>query len=101
MGVERADLSEGELRLGEIAFACLKAREAGQPLDRQDVLARHPEFAAELAEFLARLEDVDRVAAPLREAVRPTATLPRARDAPLGPGQPSLPPRETPSFGDY
>jgi serine/threonine-protein kinase len=101
MAARAADLSERELRLGEIAFACLKAQEEGRRLDRQVLLARHPEFAAELTEFLAGLEEVDRVAAPLREAVRPPETVARCDETTVGPGQFSLPPGEGRLVGDY
>jgi serine/threonine-protein kinase len=101
MAVEPCSLSERELRLGEIAVAYLKELEEGRAPDRHQLLARYPEFAAELAEFLAGQEEVDRVAGPLREAVRPTvAQAGLQEDTPrTGPGP--WPPAEGRSFGDY
>jgi tetratricopeptide (TPR) repeat protein/tRNA A-37 threonylcarbamoyl transferase component Bud32 len=62
------DLSERDERLGAIVFACLEAIERGRPLDHREVLARHPEFADELAEFFAERAELLELAAPLREA---------------------------------
>jgi RNA polymerase sigma-70 factor (subfamily 1) len=63
-------LPERERRLGEVICACLEAVESGRPLDRGELLARHPEFAAELAEFLEDQRHVQRCAAPLRAVVQ-------------------------------
>jgi WD40 repeat protein len=68
-------LTERDQRLGEIVFSCLEAIEQGQPLDHREVLARHPEFAAELTEFFAERADLQRLAAPLREVAQ-AAQLP-------------------------
>src|SRR5882724_11742725 len=67
MVAEASELPEREERLGEVVFACLKAIDGGQLVDRQEVLARHPEFAADLEEFFADQDRVNRLAAPLRE----------------------------------
>ncbi len=101
MEVESGGLSERELRLGEIAAAHLKERDAGRTPDRQQLLARYPELAAELTEFLAGLEEVDRVAVPLREAVRATAAGWGADEATPRPDQSPLSSAELRSFGDY
>jgi hypothetical protein len=61
------DISERDERLGAVVFACLQAIDQGRPQDQGEVLARHPEFADELAEFFAERADFDRLAAPLRE----------------------------------
>src|SRR5438445_653117 len=42
--------SEREQRLGEVLAALLEAQERGERPDRDEWLARHPEFAAELTE---------------------------------------------------
>src|SRR5579884_3858574 len=86
---EPRDLSGREQRLQEALVACLEAVEAGQAPDRADLLARYPECAAELDEFLAGREQVDRVAAPYREV----AAAGRAGDTPL--------PAGLRAFGDY
>src|SRR5262249_15481667 len=59
-----------EQRLQEVLVACVKAAEQGQRLDRQALLARYPEFAAELTEFLADRDRIELLAEPLR-AVTP------------------------------
>src|SRR4051812_13393630 len=64
------DFPEREERLGEIVFAWLQAAENGQVLDKQEVLARHPEFASELQEFFADQKQVKRLVAPLREVAQ-------------------------------
>jgi serine/threonine-protein kinase len=64
------DLAEREERLGEICSDWLECAERGEAPDREEWLARHPEFAPELEEFLADAERVRVLAAPLREAAR-------------------------------
>jgi tetratricopeptide (TPR) repeat protein len=78
MAVEHSDGSEREVRLGAIVFAYLQAVEQGQAVDQEELLARHPEFAAELADFLANQAEVDRRAAPLRAAVQGMLAQPPA-----------------------
>src|SRR5262249_37669624 len=68
MTAERSEMSERERRLGEIAFAYLAARDKGQAPNEHDLLSRHPDFAEELAEFVANQANVERLAAPLRPA---------------------------------
>src|SRR5262245_61516920 len=72
MAAEPDTLSDREQRLGEIVFAAVRAQEEGRPVDRGELLARHPEFAAELAEFFAGRDELDRLAAPLRAAAGPS-----------------------------
>src|SRR5262245_65875430 len=62
------EISEREERLGAVVFACLQSIEQGRRLDHREVLARHPEFADELAEFFAGRAELHHLAAPLREA---------------------------------
>src|SRR5262245_31850089 len=61
------DISEREERLGAVVFACLQAIEQGRRLDHREVLARHPEFADELAEFFAGRAELHHLAGPLRQ----------------------------------
>ena len=56
-----------EQRLQAVLVACLEASERRQPLDRARLLGQHPEFAAELVEFLDNQVQFDRLAAPLRQ----------------------------------
>jgi WD40 repeat protein/tRNA A-37 threonylcarbamoyl transferase component Bud32 len=99
---EATTLTERDERFGEVVFAYLRAREAGNRIDRQVWLARFPEFAPELTDFFADQEEVDRLGAPLREIARaaerpstdgPGATVPR--------GTPALPGPLPLTFADY
>jgi serine/threonine protein kinase len=96
---DHQDLSEREQRLGEIVFACLQVLESGQPLNQQEVLAQHPEFAADLEEFFAGRKEVHQLATPLREVVKMAAG-----ENSTAAGSDSQDLRATPearSFGDY
>src|SRR4051812_28716572 len=73
MGTMADDLPDRDRRLGEIVFACIQSLERGAPLDLAVVQACHPEFAAELAEFFADQAQLQRMAAPLREAAHAVA----------------------------
>jgi hypothetical protein len=59
--------------------------------DRQELLARHPDLASELEEFLADQEQLSRLAEPLRPAEAPAAYIDSA------PTVPPAPPGEEPS----
>jgi serine/threonine protein kinase len=67
MLAESSDVSDREQRLSAIVLSCLEALDGGKPLDRLELLGRHPEFATELAKFLDDHVQVDRRAAPLRD----------------------------------
>jgi serine/threonine protein kinase len=85
--VRTSNSREREERLTAVLLAYLEAVEAGEAPDRRRWLARHAEFAAELKEFFANRDEVERVAVPLREAVRAALPVPRAaagESAPLG-----------------
>ena len=70
MTTEAIDRLEREQRLSAVLVACLEAMDNGQPVDRQELLARHPELASELLRFLDDHGQVDRFAAPLRAVAR-------------------------------
>src|SRR5438876_256579 len=100
MSAADKELSERERRLGELIFTCLNAAEDGQPINAQELMVRHPEFAAELAEFFADREQLDRLAAPLREVVQAAATAGALHDRTVGDRE-GAPPLAGRSFGDY
>jgi len=93
--------SAHEKRLQEVLVAFIEAAEAGHPVDRAALFARHPEFAAELNEFFAGRSNLERLAEPLR-AHTPAAVA----DAPttgLAEGAAAVPALGTRIhyFGDY
>jgi eukaryotic-like serine/threonine-protein kinase len=61
---------EQEQRVNEVMAAYVQAAEAGHAPDRHELLARHPELAAELEAFLVDYDRVNRLAGPLREVAR-------------------------------
>jgi tetratricopeptide (TPR) repeat protein/tRNA A-37 threonylcarbamoyl transferase component Bud32 len=96
------DSPSREERLGAVLVACLEALDQGRPLDRHDLLARYPEFAPELIEFLEDQEDVNRLAGPLREALGAGSTeAERAAATVTGTPPGPLPQAAPGSFGDY
>jgi serine/threonine protein kinase/Flp pilus assembly protein TadD len=62
--------------LSAVLVACLEARDRGEPLDREALLARYPHFAAELSKFLDDQEGLERQVAPLRAAGQGPAAAP-------------------------
>jgi serine/threonine protein kinase len=63
---------ERERRLHQVVVTCLEAIETGEALSSGHLVLRYPEFAQELAEFFSGREQVERLATPLRQVVRPT-----------------------------
>src|SRR5437588_3146417 len=78
-----------EEQLNEILLSFLDALESGQGPDRNQFLAAHPEFAADLAEFLACRDQLERLTAPLRDNNRssPSPGIPAGFRASLPPPQ--------------
>jgi serine/threonine protein kinase len=62
------DSSDRDQRLEEVLLAYLEAAQAGWAPDRRQVLAAYPDLRADLEEFFAANDAVERRAAPLRAA---------------------------------
>jgi WD40 repeat protein len=94
---------EREQRLNAVLADYIDARRRGDAPGRDELLARHPEFAAELASFLDDQAALDRIAPP---AAPPdpaeTVTLTPAAEDPTHPlGAPPAPGTTVRYFGDY
>ncbi|HEV3344701.1 MAG TPA: serine/threonine protein kinase [Pirellulales bacterium] len=92
-------------RLAVVLAEYLAAADSGDPPDRQAWINRYPDLAADLTDFFAAHDEVDRVAAPLREALSTTLFAADGSASTLGfaPGtgrQPAVH-LSLKSFGDY
>jgi hypothetical protein len=92
--------ADPEQELSEVLVACLEA-EMSSPLDRQVLLARYPDFALELERFFTQWDGFDRLAAPLREAVRAAATPACGLDLTLDEAADDLPAQLPRSLAGY
>jgi serine/threonine protein kinase len=68
MGTTPQDDAAQENPLHRVILEYVEAVQAGQAPDRRQFLARYPEFAAELGEFFSLRDQIDRLAAPVRDA---------------------------------
>jgi hypothetical protein len=64
-----------EQKLESILHAYLQAADAGQKLDREDLLRQHPELAADLNDFFADQEKMDRFAKSMHKGPIGEATI--------------------------
>jgi WD40 repeat protein/tRNA A-37 threonylcarbamoyl transferase component Bud32 len=95
---ERNDASAREERVNRVIADYLEAQRVGQAPDSAELLAQHPDLAAELASFFADREQFERLAEPLRPADKGVAEAPTL--APGGTAPPS-PGTTVRYFGDY
>jgi hypothetical protein len=104
MSSEPKGVFERESRLDEVLGAYLAAQGAGQAPDREQLLAQHPDLAAELTAYFADQDAVERWTGPLQAvaeaarmeagvAVGPRVTIDEM--AGTGTAAPAI------SFGDY
>ncbi|HEV3263219.1 MAG TPA: hypothetical protein VG013_40665 [Gemmataceae bacterium] len=90
MADEHPDTPSPDQRVDEVIAEYLAAVEAGQAPDPQEVLARHPEMAAELAALFANREHFERLAEDLGPAARPApAGEPTGAELPTPPQDPT------------
>src|SRR5262245_59077643 len=68
---EPANTSEHEQQLDAVVASYLEAIESGRPLNREELLGRHPDLRAELAAFFAEEDKMNRLTEPLRPASTP------------------------------
>src|SRR5437879_2079900 len=102
MAAEPEEVREREQRLHDILDAYAQAVSAGRDPDRQELLRRNPELAAELQAFFAKQDQLDRLLQALREeeaAPPPPGTVDESTPA----GEPIPPAAGTTVryFGDY
>jgi serine/threonine protein kinase/tetratricopeptide (TPR) repeat protein len=76
--------SSREEQLNEILLAYVEAAEEGRAPDRWQFVAEHPDFAADLAEFFAGRDRLERLAAPIREVARSTSARGNGFDSSAG-----------------
>src|SRR5262245_62025000 len=80
---EPTDDPERRRRFESVLGAYFESLDAGQALDRQELLARHPDLAADLAEFFAEQDRFHHLVAPLRpEATEPGESPARPPERP-------------------
>jgi tetratricopeptide (TPR) repeat protein/tRNA A-37 threonylcarbamoyl transferase component Bud32 len=102
MAAAHSDVPDREERLGSVLVACLEAIDSGQVRNREELLDRYPEFAAELNRFLEDQERVERCAAPLRAVAAAAAgSTPRHGESTVAGTDGSRPAGTLRSLGDY
>src|SRR5438105_2383379 len=62
-----SDSTNRDERLQALLARYLRSIEAGQPLDREQLLAEHPDLAEELQSFFRNRDAMQRLAGPLRQ----------------------------------
>jgi len=64
----QSEASHGQHRLDEILAELMRAFDEGQPVNPDEWLRRHPDFASELREFFVKHDRVEKLVGPLRQA---------------------------------
>ncbi len=80
------DNPDREARLNEALLAYVEARQAGRELDRDQFLASYPDLRGELEEFFAGHDEVERLAAALRDGGERASRGRQPPDSPENPG---------------
>jgi tetratricopeptide (TPR) repeat protein len=78
MSVDLTNDFDRDQRFHAIVLSCLEALDSSRKPMREELLARYPEFAAELTKFLDDQERVDGLAVPLRQATQADSANPGA-----------------------
>src|SRR5262245_31390973 len=82
MSDETQAMTTGEQSLDDVLAHYIAAGEAGSTPDRKQLLAQYPQFAADLHEFFANRDQMQRLAEPLRgdgASSRPNGPLEKIR----------------------
>jgi hypothetical protein len=67
MTTQRTEDLHHEAQLVEVLLDYVEARQAGREPDRAELLAAHPNLRDDLEEFFASHDEMERLAAPLRD----------------------------------
>src|SRR5262249_36002274 len=104
MSTNPLNSSDRDEQLNEVLADYLRAVDAGRPPNREELLARYPHLASELAAFFANRDQMERLAGVFRSLAR-SAAQPSPGAAPPGMSG-ALPAAQGPLgkvhyFGDY
>jgi hypothetical protein len=87
MSEKATELPEADPGLSAVLVACLEAIDRGQTPDRDEWLARYPQYAVDLGKFLDDQARVDVRVKPLREAAQAAPAKVVLRAEPEGPSE--------------
>jgi serine/threonine protein kinase len=92
--------ADREARLNAVLLECLEAIQENRATDRRQLLAQYPEFAEELREFFTLREQIDRLAAPVRDAAL-SGVLPGNSNPPKKSAPATILPSELGQIGEF